>query len=123
MFLDGDIAGPNFNTYFDPSLEYSTAKVVLFWQPPSYFPPWSPSSFAVNDVPYSCAEKYMMAEKTKFLQDHQAVGPIMSPPRPSIRKRIGRGVRNFDCAVGDREKQNAVSPGTYAKFTKNPAIK
>ena len=63
MFLDGDIAGPNSNTAFDPSLEYSTDDVVLFWQPPSYFPPWSHSSFAVDDVPYSCAEQYMMAER------------------------------------------------------------
>ena len=37
VFPDGDIAGPNFNTAFDPSLEYSTDKVVLFWQPPFYF--------------------------------------------------------------------------------------
>ena len=65
----------------------------------------------------------MMAEKTKVLQDHRAVGLIMSSPRPSIRKRIGRGVRNLDSTVGDREKQNAVSPGTYAKFTQDPAIK
>ena len=61
MFPDGDIAGPNSDTDFDPSLEYSTDKVVLFWQPPSYFPPLSPSSFAVDDMPYSCADQYMMA--------------------------------------------------------------
>ena len=65
----------------------------------------------------------MMAEKTKFLQDHRAVRLIMSSPCPSTRKRIGRGVRNFDSAVGDREKQNAVLSGTYAKFTQNPAMK
>ena len=41
---------------FDPSLEYSTAKLVLFWQPPSFFSQWSPSSFLVDDVSYSCAE-------------------------------------------------------------------
>ena len=123
VFPNGDIADPYFNTAFHPSLEYSTAKVVLFWQSPCYFPPWSPSSFAVDDVPYSCAEQYMMAENTKFLQDHRAVGLIMSSPRPSTRKRIGRGVRNFDSAVGDREKQNTVLSGTYAKFPQHPAIK
>ena len=114
---------PKFHRGFYPSLEYSTHKVVLFWQPPSYFPPWSPSSFAVDDVPYSCAEQYMMAEKTTLFQDHRAVGLIMSSPSPSTRKRIGRGVRNSDPAVGGREKQNAVSSGTYAKFTQNSAIK
>ena len=123
MFLDGDIADPNSNTAFDPSLEYSTDKVVLFWQPPSYFPLWSPSSFAVDNVPYSCAEQNMMAETTKLFQDHRAVGLNMSSPRPSTRKRIGRGVRNLDSAVGDREKQNVALSGTYAKFTQNPAIK
>ena len=61
VFPDGDIAGPNSDTDFDPSLEYSTDKVVFFWQPPSYFPPLSPSSFAVDDMPYSCADQYMMA--------------------------------------------------------------
>ena len=35
----------------------------------------------------------------------------------------GRGVRNFDSAVWDREKQNAVLSGNYAKFTQNPAMK
>ena len=123
MFPYGDIADPNSNTAFDPSLEYSTDKVVLFWQSQFYFPPWCPFSFAVDDVPYSCAEHDMMAEKTKFLQDHRAVRLIMSSPSPSTRKRNGRRVRNFDSAVEDREKQSAVLSGTYAKFTQNPAIK
>ena len=30
---------------FDPSLEYSTDNVVLFWHSPSYFSQWSPSPF------------------------------------------------------------------------------
>ena len=64
----------------------------------------------------------MMAEKAKFFQDHRAVGLIMSSSSPSTRKCIVRGVRNFDSAVGDREKQNAMLSGTYVKFTQNPAI-
>ena len=123
VFPDGDIAGPNSDTAFDPCLEYSTDKVVLFWQPPSCFPPWSPSSFVVDDVPYYCAAQYMMAEKTRLFQDHRAVGFIMSSPIPSTRKHIGRGVRNFDSGVWDREKQNVVFSDTYAKLTPNPAIK
>ena len=38
---------------FGPSLEYSTDNVVLFWQPPSYFSQWSPSSFVVDGVSHS----------------------------------------------------------------------
>ena len=43
VFPNGDIAGPGSNTAFNRSLEYSTDKVALCWQPPSYFSPWSPS--------------------------------------------------------------------------------
>ena len=65
----------------------------------------------------------MMAEKTRLFQVHRVVELVMSSPSPSTSKRIGRGVRNFDSGVGDREKENAVLSGTYAEFTQNPAIK
>ena len=32
-------------------------------------------------------------------------------------------MRNFYSTIGDKEKQNAVLSGTYAKFTQNPAMK
>ena len=121
VFPDGDIAGPNSSTAFDPSLEYSTDKVVFFWQPPSYFPPWSPSLFAADDVPYSCAEQYMMAEKTRRFQDHRAVGLIMSSLSTSKRERTGRGVRGFNSGVADREIQTTVLCDTHAHFRQNPA--
>jgi len=65
----------------------------------------------------------MMAAKARLFKDHRAVELIMSSPDPSAHKRIGRGVRNFDSAAWDREKQNAVLSGNYAKFTQNPAMK
>ena len=64
----------------------------------------------------------MMAEKARLFEDHRAVGLIMSPD-PSTHKRIGRGVRNFDSAVWDREKKNAAVSGNYDKFTQNLAMK
>ena len=65
----------------------------------------------------------MMAEKARLFKEHRAVELIMSSPDPSTHKRIGRGVRNVDSAAWDREKQNAVLSGNYAKFTQNPAVK
>ena len=105
MFPDGDIVGPIFKKPFDPSLEYSTDKLVLCWQPPSYIFPWSPSSFAVDDVPYSCAKQHVMG---RLFQDHRAVELMMSSPSPSTRKHIGRGMRNVDSGIGHRGKKNAV---------------
>ena len=65
----------------------------------------------------------MMAEKARLIKDHRAVELIMSSPDPSTYKRIGRGVRNFDSAVWDRDKQNAVLSGNYVEFTQNPGMK
>ena len=70
MFPDGDIAGPNSITAFYQSFEYTTDKMGLFWQPLSYYSSLSPTSFFVNDVPYSCAEQYLIAENTKLFQEH-----------------------------------------------------
>ena len=64
----------------------------------------------------------MMVGNARFFKDHCAVELIMSPD-PSAHKRIGRGGRNFDSAAWDREKQNAMLSGTYARFTQNPAMK
>ena len=36
VFPDGDVAELNFNTDLDPSLEYSTDNVVLFWPHPIF---------------------------------------------------------------------------------------
>ena len=65
----------------------------------------------------------MLAGKARLFKDHRAVELIMSSPDPSAHKRIGRGVRNFDSVAWDREKQNAVLSGNYAKFKQNPAMK
>ena len=58
-----------------------------------------------------------MAKKARLFEDHRAMERIMSSPNPSTYKRIGRGVRDLDSDVWDREKQNAELSGNYAKFT------
>ena len=47
----------------------------------------------------------------------------MSSSDASTHKRVGQGVRNFDTAVWDKGKKNAVLSGNYAKFTQNSAMK
>ena len=47
----------------------------------------------------------------------------MSSSDPSAHERAGRGVRNFESAAWDREKQHAVLSGKYARSTQNPAMK
>ena len=69
------------------------------------------------------AEQYMMTKNARLFEDDQAVALIIMSPDPSTHKRIGRGVRNFDSALWDREKQNVMLPGTYTKLMPNPALK
>ena len=107
----------------DPELEYSTEQVVLFCQPPSCFSQWFPSSFVVDDVPHSCAEQFRMAEKARLFQDRRTGEIIGSSSDSNAHKRIGRGVRNFDNAVWDRVREDAVLAGNFAKFSQNPTIK
>ena len=104
---------------FDPSLEYSADKVVLFWQPPSFFSQWSPSSFVVGDVSYSCAEQFMMLGFLRTIARWSSSCHRLTPAHTNV----DRVVLNFDTAVWDREKQDAVFSGSYAKFTQNPAMK
>ena len=61
---------------------------MLFWKLPSSFSQWSPSSFVIDDVSYSCAEQFMMAEKARPVKDHRAVELIMSSSVPSTHKRV-----------------------------------
>ena len=55
--------------------------------PHSFFPPWSPSLFAVDDVSYSCAEQCMMAQKARLYKYYRAVELIVSLLDPSTHKR------------------------------------
>ena len=72
----------------------------MFWHPPTSFSQWSPSSLVVDDVSYSCAEQFMMAEKAHVFQDRRARELIMSSPDPRAHKRIGRGVRIWATLFG-----------------------
>ena len=63
-----------------------------------------------------------MAVKARLFKDHRAVEFIMSSSDASTHKRVGRGVRSFDTAVWDRDKQNTVLSGNYAKLTQNATM-
>ena len=128
VFPDGDITGPDSQHGFGRVGTvgvWSFSRILhiscgVFWQPPSYFSQRPPSSFVVNGVSYSCAEQF---KKARLFKNHRAVRLIMSSSDPSTRKRIGRSVRNVDSAAWDRERQNAVLSGNYAKLSQNTAMK
>ena len=50
----------------------------------------------------------MVAEKTRLFLDHDPAERIMASPDPREQKRLGRGVHNFDRAIWDRVRDDAV---------------
>ena len=74
---------------FDPSITYTSDDVVLFWQPPSVFSQRTISSFTVDLVDYTRAEKFMMASKARLFGDNTALSAILATDDPQEQKRIG----------------------------------
>ena len=74
----------------------------------------------VDDVSCSGAEQYTMAEKDRLFQDKGAA-ECRRQTHTSTNS-IGRGVHNFDCAIWDRFREDAVFAGTFAKFTLDMAM-
>eukprot|EP00752_Nemacystus_decipiens_P018187 g16317.t1 len=104
---------------FDGTQEYTSEGLVLFWQPPSVFSQWTPSRFVVEDVTYSCAEQYMMAEKAKLFGDEDIWRQVMATDDPRKHKMLGRMVGGYVQEVWDQHKRAIVTRGSYAKFTQN----
>ena len=75
--------------------------IVFFWKPPSELSQWTASRFTVDGDVYSCAEQYMMAEKAKMFNDHDARNRIMKATSPDMMKKIGRTIRNFVASEWD----------------------
>lgn len=84
---------------------------------------WYQSPFEMNNVKYSCAEQYMMAEKARLFGDDDALERIFKAYHPNQMKLIGKKVRNFNEEVWSREKISIVKIANMAKFSQNPKLK
>lgn len=100
---------------------------TFFWDGP--FSQWEPSHFLLDEVEYSCAEQYMMAEKARLFGDDQALEQILEAEDPRTQKRLGRLVEGFDADEWEQDQDNGrpycwnvVWRGTMAKFSQNPHL-
>ncbi|CAB1101426.1 unnamed protein product [Ectocarpus sp. CCAP 1310/34] len=97
--------------------------MVFFWQSPSPFSQWTPSTFVFDGVVYSCAERFFAATKARLVEDHSALQNIMRVSEPALHKKFGRGVRGFDPSLWEHERENTVLTGSYAKFSQNSELR
>lgn len=83
---------------------------------------WFPARFSVEDVAYSTAEQYMMAEKARLFGDEVTRAQILGASDPSVAKKLGRAVRNFDEACWEAARMAIVIRANEAKFGQNPQM-
>lgn len=87
------------------------------------FSQWHPSKIIIDDVIYSHAEQYMMAEKARLFKDYDTLELIMKSESPREQKRFGRIVKGFDPEIWKQHRFNIVVKGNLAKFGQNPKLK
>lgn len=108
---------------FDGSQVITTDTMVLFWQPPGIFGQWTDSPFRVDDVDYTCAEQFMMAEKARLFGDATTRAKILASRSPREHKALGREVAGFVQDIWERECLEIVVRGNRAKFSQNSEMR
>ena len=124
----------------DGKMKYSIGKLIeqnnlseleylFFWKPApnvidqSCLGQWQASKFGVDIDDYTCAEQYMMAEKTRLFEDEEIKEQIMKATNPIEMKALGKKVKNFDQTVWDKVKYSIVLNGNYYKFSQNKEMR
>ena len=95
--------------------------VVFFYG--GIFSQWYGSSFIIHGTKYNCAEQFMMAMKAVTFNDDFCLKKILETSNPSIQKRFGRQVRNYNDKEWNEVRYNFVVQGNYAKFSQNGYLK
>lgn len=86
------------------------------------FSQWHPSRFVVDEIPYSHAEQFMMAEKARLFGDHETLALIMKATHPWKQKQLGQAVQGFVQPTWDAACEDIVFQGNLAKFSQNPSM-
>lgn len=107
----------------------ASARWLMFWghrakaegSPGSHLlSQWWPCRFTVGGVGYASAEHWMMAEKARLFEDAASLERILAAATPAEAKNLGRVVENFDEAVWNAARFEAVVIGNVAKFGQDP---
>lgn len=89
----------------------------LFYGGP--FSQWARTPFMIQGITYPTAEHWMMAQKARTFNDHEALAAIMDTTDPSRAKAIGRAVRNYDDLTWAQVRYSVVVHGSLAKFSQH----
>ncbi|KUI62652.1 hypothetical protein VP1G_09777 [Cytospora mali] len=108
------------------STENSTGLIYFFReteQPHGWMSQWY--AYPTRDgndtsIIYPTAEHYMMYQKAKLFNDDEMAAEILAEhnTHPHKAKELGRGVRDFDEGIWERERYRIVEEGTWLKVTR-----
>jgi ribA/ribD-fused uncharacterized protein len=89
----------------------------LFWG--GFMSQWHEAWFVAAGLTYRTAEHFMMVNKARLFNDHEAVRGIFDTPYPKEAKEIGRTVKNFDERIWAERRYDVVRTGNLLKFNQN----
>ena len=75
------------------------------------------------EIPYVCAEQFLMAMKATLFEDQQTHEKIMQTKSPREMKDFGRRVKNFNKTVWDANKMFIMRSALFCKFDQNEELK
>ena len=118
----------NLDNVYDQPVKghYETEDYVFFWSGP--FSNWHPSNFSMENsklqvIKFNRAEQAMMYFKAELFGDEDSMGKIMRTNDPSLQKKIGRAVANYDEEVWKEKRYNIVFQLLVEKFKQNSDLK
>ena len=118
----------NLDNVYDQPVKghYETEDYVFFWSGP--FSNWHPSKFSMENsklqvIKFNRAEQAMMYFKAELFGDEDSMGKIMRTNDPSLQKKIGRAVANYDEEVWKEKRYNIVFQLLVEKFKQNSDLK
>lgn len=118
----------NLDNVYDQPVKghYETEDYVFFWSGP--FSNWHPSKFSMKNsklqvIKFNRAEQAMMYFKAELFGDEDSMGKIMRTNDPSLQKKIGRAVANYDEEVWKEKRYNIVFQLLVEKFKQNSDLK
>lgn len=104
-------------------MEKITNEMFLFWKEDSVFSNWyNPSQFEFDSKMFYNSETAFMYSKAKFFGDTKTAELICNSGVPSVVKKLGRQVANFDQKIWDDNKIELMYLVCFEKFTADPAI-
>lgn len=83
---------------------------------------WHPSPFVVAGDRYAHAAHWMMVQKARLFDDHQAVSDLLAGRDDSDIVKRGRNIEGFDQHRWDKVKYDIVLQGNLHKFSQHKTL-